>query len=272
MDIYGKRFIYAGTYSSTKDMIVALTDSDAYRSVHGEEKTESFFNRKSKQLHYLGTTWDDSPSSFSVELVKTTSGAYSASDVRIIEKWLFHQSSNKKFYIDPADDPNNETSETIGGAVKRLYANCRFTNPTKLMYNGGVVGFSATMECDCGWVWQDAITQTSTFNTTSNTVIVSVDSDIPDYTYPRIVLKAGTSGGDITIVNQTDDSTRITSLDDIAANATIVMNSAINYITDGYYDSFPNQNFVRLLTGNNTLSITGDVSEISITWSNMRYW
>lgn len=272
MDIYGKRFIYAGTSSSTYDMIVALTDSDAYKYVHGNEKTETFFGRKSKSLYYLGTTWDDSPSSFSVEFVKTTNGPYSASDAREIEKWMFNQSSNKKFYIDPIDDPNNETSETIGGDIKRLYVNCRFTNPTKLLHNGGIVGFSCTMECDCGWVWQDAITQTETFSGNNNTVTVSVDSDVPDYIYPKIVIAAGSSGGDISIVNQADDSYRITSLKDIPANSVIVMNSAINYITEDYYSSFPEHNFIRLLDGDNILTINGNVDEITITWSNMRYW
>ena len=272
MDIYGKRFIYAGVNSYDYDMILALTDSDAYRSVRGKDETKSFYSRKSKQLRYLGTDWDESPSSFSVELIHSVGVPYSKSQVRTLERWLFNQSSNKKFYVDARDDLNNSTTEEVNGEPKRLYVNCRFTNPTRLLYNGGVVGFSCTMECDCGWVWQDAITQTHTFTNTSNSVTVSVDSDNPDYTYPRIVLKAGTSGGDITIANQLDDSYRLTTLKDVTANDIIVMNSAINYITEEYYELFPEHNFVRLLSGDNVLTINGDVAEISITWSNMRYW
>lgn len=272
MDIYGKRFIYAGVSSYDYDMILAVMDSSTYMRVSGESKEQSFYGRKSRSNYYLGTNWDDSPASFSVELIHASNAPYTKNQVRALEKWLFNQSGNKKFYVDARDDYYNETTEEILGVDRRLYVNCRFTNPTKLMYNSGVIGFSCTMECDSGWVWQDAITQTETLSGSSNTVTVSVDSDVPDYIYPKIVLTAGSSGGDISIVNQTDDSYRITSIRDVPANSVIVMNSAINYITEEYYESFPDHNFVRFLSGDNTLTINGDVAEITITWSNMRYW
>ena len=271
MDIYGKRFIYDGKQSYDYNLILAVTSSTTYLRTSGEEETQSFYDRKGRRNRYLGTNWDKSPATFPVELVHTYNIPYTNDQLREIEKWLFNQSKNKKFYIDARDDHDNATTEEINGEEKRLYINCRFTNPTKLMYNGGVVGFSCMMECDSGLAWQDAITQTESFSNTSNTVTVSVDSDVPDYIYPRIVLTMGNSGGDVTIVNQTDDIYRVTELDDIPANSVIVMNSAINYITEEYYESFPNHNFVRLLDGDNTLTVNGNLASMSITWSNMRY-
>lgn len=249
-----------------------MVDSHAYLSVHGEENTQSFFGRKPKRLYYIGTTWDESPSSFEVELIRTVHNPYTPSELRSLEKWLFSQTAYKKFYIDPDDDTDGLTSETINGEVKRLYVNCKFTNPTKLMFDGGVMGFSCTMECDSGWVLQDAITYAPELDGDSNTVTITVDSDVPDYIYPRVVITSGSSGGDIYIINQTDDSYRTTSLKDVSPNSVIIMNSAINYITPEYYDYFPNHNFIRLVDGENTLTIEGDVSAITFTWSNMRYW
>lgn len=70
------------------------------------------------------------------------------SERRAIEKWLFNKREYCKLYLDMADDLYGETFEYIDGIRKRNYLNCRFINPEKLEYNGGIVGYKATLEAD----------------------------------------------------------------------------------------------------------------------------
>lgn len=169
---------------------------------------------------------------------------------------------------------NNNGTEYVDGEAKRLYMNCRFVNPTYLEYEGGIVGYKATLEADCGYWWQDAITKTFTFNhasaSSSTTISIPVDTDIDDYTYPRISVTMNANGGDFAIVNHTDDSARTTSFTGVTGNATITIDSSYNYISDQYYLKFRSQNFPRLLGGSNTLTVRGQVSSISVTYNNRR--
>lgn len=84
-------------------------------------------------------------------------------------------------------------------AAHKRYLRCRFINPSKLEYNGGVVGYKATLEADSGWWWQDPITAAFTLNhasATSNSMIsITPDTDVDDYIYPKVTITAGNISG-----------------------------------------------------------------------------
>jgi phage-related protein len=90
--------------------------------------------------------------------------------------------------------------------------------------------------------------------------------------YPKVTIQTGSSGGDIQIINFTDDTTRATSFVSLSPNITLTMRGdGINYISGDYYQKFSNKNFIRLLDGENTLNITGDVKKITFEFQNRRY-
>lgn len=80
----------------------------------------------------------------------------------------------------------------------RRFLRCRFINPTKLEYNGGIVGYRVTLEADTGWWLQDPVTYTYSVNqsagATSN-ISLTPNTDSDTYIYPRVTITSGSSGG-----------------------------------------------------------------------------
>lgn len=164
--------------------------------------------------------------------------------------------------------------EYINGEPKDIYLECRFISPTVLEYNGGIIGYRATLEASSGYWIQEQVTETfAVDNSTEGSIThinIAIDTDIDDYTYPEITVVIGNTGGDVSITNYTDSTTRHTSFVDVAAGATIVIDSSYNYISGQYYLKFSNQNFPRLLNGNNDLVISGDVQSVTVRYNNRR--
>lgn len=273
MDFYGCHFEYAGISSRTYGLIIANIETARNTSISGKVATVALFNKREKRNLYITTSYKDSPIQFDAEVVSET--PIDLYRQREIEKWLFHRHGYKKLYMDIIDDVRAESYELIDGEQKRLYLNCRFTNPAKLEYNGGVVGYQFTVECDGCMAWQDAISKTYALAHTDasgfSTFDLCIDTDISDYVYPKVTFVVGTSGGNVSIVNNSDDSSRVTEFVELPANAIVVINGATNYVSGNYYDYFAYKNFIRLLDGDNKLSVLGDVQTISFEWQNMRY-
>lgn len=109
---------------------------------------------------------------------------------------------------------------------------------------------------------------------------VEIDTDIDGYTYPELVIHTGKSDHNtISILNTNDkyisttqgNIERKTVFTDIPAYQTITIDSRTNYVSDGLYQKMSQKFFPRFVSGINTLEITGDISDIVITWQNRRY-
>lgn len=263
MDLYGCHFTLGDKHSGNLILAAGLVDRNS--AISGKHKPKNIFSKKEKKNYFIDNDYAEAAMSFDIEIITDDGSVLDNSRLREIEKWLFVPSRYRKLYIDKEDDEDGETTEVVDETEKRLYLNCKFLDPKKLEYNGGVVGFSARLECDSSMAWQDAITKTIT----ENSEIVT-DTDLDDYIYPKVTIKAGDTEGDIIIVNVTDDSSRLTKFTGVPANAEIVMNGDINYISGDYYQYFSNRNFIRLLNGYNYIIMNG-VSEITFEWQNRRY-
>lgn len=277
-DIYGSHFTYGGTLSSTYGIMIASVESERFTQVAGTIAGVTIFNKSGKRNYLIDDDYSGSPLSFDVDIVTDDGRTLSNSECRAIEKWLFNRHRYRKLYVDHLDECGLTTEdysvETIDGEEKRLYLNCRFINASYLEYEGGIVGYRATLEADNGYWNQDAITKTINVNSTSasasSSFTIDVDTDIDDYTYPRVTIEMNSAGGEITLVNQTDNSARFTSFVDIAGGATVIIDSEYNYISDQYYLKFSKQNFPRLLDGANNFTVIGAVKSITFTYSNRR--
>lgn len=273
-DIYGMHFDLGGVSSREYGLIIASVDTERNISLYGSISGVFFYNRSSDQRLIVGDDLFSSPLSFDVDIVTDDMSTIKHNSRRKIESWLFGYLGYRKMYFDKDDDCLKETVEYVDGEEKRVYLNCRLINPTKIESDGGVVGYKVTIETDTGMFWQDPIIKefTSDNITESKSILtIDVDTDAYGYTYPKVDILVGSSGGDISIVNNTDSTSRITKFVGLSPMLSFYLVGGKNYVSEGNYEKFSNRNFVRLLPGENKLYLDGDISKISFEWNNKRY-
>lgn len=267
MEICGCHFEYAGESSRKFNLIMASVNTERDMRLNGNTTSVTLFNKKERRNYMLGTDYKESVLEFDAEVVAES--PITLYDRRAIENWLFNQKTYQKLYFDTMDDVFAEAYDMEQGEGLREYLNCRFVNPEKIEGNGGLMGYKFTVECDSNMAWMDTTTLTPTIANGACTVYV--DSDGYDYIYPKVTIQMGTTGGNISLTNNTDSSTRVTSLIGVAASAQFCMDGSINYISGGNYSKFGQKNFLRFVPGKNTISVTGDVSALMFQWNNRRY-
>ena len=273
-DIYGSHFEYDGRSSFEFGIIMVNITSERFTNLSGVIEGVTIFNKSSKRNYLIDDNYSNSPVAFEVDFITENERVLFQDECRKIEKWLFNRHNYRRFYIDTLDDCGESPYEAIDQKAKRLYRNCRFINPSRIEDGNGTVGYHATVECDSGYWWQDAISKT--FNIDNNSsgyteIKVKVDTDIDDYVYPKVSILTGLSGGDITITNATDDTQRQTKFEDIPPNTLLTIRSDINYISGNYYQNFINRYFPRLLDGINHIIVGGDIKTITYEFNNMRF-
>lgn len=273
-DMYGSHFEFAGKSSREYGLIIANIETNRVLQLSGSKNSVTLFNKKMKKRYLITDDYANSPLSFDIEIITADTRCLERRERREIEKWLFHQNGYCKFYLDMADDCFSENIEFINGQLKRNYLNCRLINPERIECGYGICGYKATLEADSNMFWQDAIEKTFLVNNTtknsSSILTVNVDTDINDYTYPKVTIHVGNVGGDIILSNNSDDSSRLTKFVDISPYATIVINGELNSVNDQYYEKFYKQNFLRLLDGENKLTVMGNVVSITLEFANRR--
>ena len=278
MEFIGNHFIYNGDDSARYNMIFALSNTEEFLSIGNSPVSKTIFNRQSNRTSIVSCDYSESNISFEILAINENGLPYSLSDQRKIERWLFVNNDYRKLYINNFDDP--DSYELTPSGLLGLYLNCKFINPSKITSGNGVVGYQFTVECDSSMAWQDPITKTITkqeiVNAGDNGVLIDVDTDFSGYTYPKIEI-TNASAGSIYICNITDDNERITAFspkdddDQGVPQGILIINSNTNYISGENYLRFSEQNFPRLLSGKNYLLFTGNISQVTITWSNRRF-
>ena len=274
MNIYGCHFTYSGIDSNTYSLIIANVNTSIDNRSAGSVNGEYLYRKSDKTFKLLGDSYRESQMVFDVDVVTEDGSVMPNATRRAVEKWLFNKQTFRKLYINENDDPLSETSEMIDGQKKRLYMMCRFINPIKIDTGCGVVGYSATIECDSGLLWQDAITYTYTAvdESSSGSFTITVDTDINDYTYPEVVITTLSGCEQFSITNQTDGQYRATSFTGMTGQDVIRMNGALGFVDRNHYGYFTGLNFIRLLDGENVFTYNGDIASISFTWSNRRFY
>lgn len=275
-EIYGAHFEYNGIQSRRYGLMIANIETERFNQTYGTRQGITLFNKSSLKRYLIDDDYYDSPITIDIEIITDNQKIINPHERRTIERWLFGQTKYQKFYIDMADDSTGESFEYKNGEYKRLYLNCRFVNPTKIEYNGGIVGYKTTLEADSGMWYQDRTVQTFTLNHESSsshsTIDVVVDTDLKRFTYPKVTLTTGDVGGNVTILNHADDIERTTQFSQLAANTSVILNGETNYISGQNFEKFYKQNFPRLLDGTNHIYISGNIKTIKFEFYNRRFW
>lgn len=271
-DMYGAHFEFAGVSSREWDLIFVNLNTSRMVQLGGAKSGITVFSKSANKRYLIDDDYSDSPVTFDVEIMTESERCLDSWERRKIEKWLFNHRDYRRLYMDMIDDRRGETYEYIDGVCKRNYLNCRFINPERIEGNGGVVGYKATLEADSNMFWQDPVVKSFvlTENNAGSNITVEVDTDLNEFIYPRVTIIVGGNGGDITIVNNSDDSSRITKFVDMSPLSSVTMIGEINYVSGQYYLKFADRNFIRLLDGKNTFTILGDVSSIEFEYSARR--
>lgn len=274
-DIYGSHFEFAGTSSREYGLIIANVNTSRSVSLGGVKEGVTIFSRAANKQYLIDDDYSSSPVSFDVEIISDSDECIELAERRKIEKWLFSKRDYSRLYLDVDDDIYGETYEYVDGEKKRNYLNCRFINPERVEGNGGVIGYKTTLEADSNMFWQDAIVKTYSVNNgtadaTSNITLL-VDTDFDEFIYPKVTIHVGSVGGDIIIFNNDDDSTRMTKFVDMSPSSSVTMKGEINYVSGQYYQKFANRNFIRLVDGENTLTVRGNVQSIDFEYSARRF-
>lgn len=268
-------FVYAGidSYDQYGIQIVNIETDRDLRMV-GEPEPLTVFGKKGLRNHLICDRYDDSILTYEVEFYREDGIPDSMRSE--IERWLFHRGSFNKLYMrEPGScSGSSQFLQTDEDGVP-LYLNCRFLAPVKIEDGNGLVGYRATMQTDAPFAWADETEQvfalTGGSASTSAVVDVVVNSDLPEYIWPKVTIWMGSTGGDITIANGTDDASRLTSFAGITASTQLVINNETNFISGQNYTKFSNKNFIRLVNGVNHISVIGDITSIKFAFRNRRY-
>ena len=272
MDFYGSHFEYAGELSRKYGLIIACINTQRNALLTGKSQSVSIFNKRNHVRYSVGSVYSEAPLTFDMEVI--SEDPIDGEWRRKIQKWLFHQRDYQKLYIEDNEICFGEVFAPVNGYPRRMYLNCRFVNPEIIEGNEGIIGYKFSVECDSRMAWQDPMTVIETFPGGSDFVggiTVRVDTDSEEYTYPIVTIRTGSTGGEIVLVNTSDDTNRLTRFNDLAPDAEIVINSAFNYVSGNNYEKFADRNFPRLIDEDNIISISGDVISIEVKWQNMRY-
>jgi phage-related protein len=165
--------------------------------------------------------------------------------LKTLATWLF-QEDYKEFYTE--DEPDK---------IFYLFA----TNQVDFMTNGANEGyFEVQFKSKFPYALTTSATPTSTI-TGSGTIVIDNLSNAFQYYYPEIEITVN-SGTSVSFTN-TSDSNRVTSFSGLTTAEVLYVNnekkqlvsSTANYRYDGF-----NKNWLRLVQGVNTISVTGNAT------------
>lgn len=266
--LFSKHFVYNNVPSLQFGLFFGHIDTERFKRLCGEFKYNTqYYNSQNKNVIY-DIDKDDSALSFDVEIISETPIVHL--QARQIKKWLFNNSEYHKLYSDRTED---RTFEIVNGEEKRLYVECIFSNPEELRYADGLHGWKCTCQLSSGFAFQDKIERT--YTDFSSDITVKVDSDYDDYLYPVLVIDVNESSNptDVTIINKSDNN-RIMKLQDVTMGTKIYADCADCIVTDdsniSLYEKLSERKFLRLVNGDNVLSISG-ASKLNISWQNLRW-
>lgn len=283
-------FTYGDFNSRDFNLIFAHVETEPYNKTNGTLKVNAFYNKTNGTRYFTGYDATESPLSLEVEIVTDDASTLSMQDCKTIERKLFNSNIFKKLFVDISDVCDDDGYSMQNGEMQKLYLNCVLVNPERIVSGDGVVGYRCTVECDSGYAAYE-VTKRYEFDDVYNNpiphfhrIVVSVDSDVDDYTYPSIAIQTKDNASNIRVQNETallseDDyvsfRVRENLTDYVIGKVKIEMDGNTKMVTtDGEqlddHTEF-NRKFLRLVNGDNLIAVAGRVESFEIRWVNRRY-
>lgn len=233
-------FTYDGVFSAEYGLMIAdFDDSSVIETAAFSLSLNTHKPSKSNRFFHNGVKYDSAPThQFSI----ISAQAIPDSVRREVLSWLVGRSAYKKLIIHQPD-------------LEHYWYNCVFTNVEIVYVHGYCHGFRLTANFDSPYQYGEPSTVTLSGTGETQSVTIINESDIlDDYTYPLVTL----TGTRISIVNNTDDTSRPFTISDLSSNEKIVVDNEMRYIESSYghprLANF-NKNWLRLRHGENELSV-----------------
>ena len=168
---------------------------------------------------------------------------------REILSWLLSRSEYKKLVVHQPD-------------LEGYWYNCVFPDINIVYARGRCVGFTVTALFDSMYGYGEPKTFTVSGTGGTRTLSLNNESDVLDgYVYPKVSFRASSpsSGFDIQLINNTDDSSRVFGFSGLSPNESVSVDNELKIITSSVsgdkLSNFTKQWF-RLRRGVNKLSVT----------------
>ncbi len=239
-------FTYDDIKSETYNLMIADIDDAAVKNITALSPT-LYTTRPPTSSHFLhnGIEYVNAPQH--TFTVFSTNGEIDLNRRTEVLSWLMSSDSFKELRF-------RQTTSPLGTSYR-----CVFTNAESIYIDNRCCGFKLTAAFDSPY-------SVSMFETSgpAMSLTINIHTDIVDeYIYPIVEF----TGDGITIVNETDDSNRPFAFTGCGTNAkgvrvdnelkTITSNDTLHSVS---LSNFTSKNWLRLRSGENELSITGNGS------------
>jgi hypothetical protein len=253
---YAKSFTYNGIPSELFNIQVASIDSGD-SAVNGPgsgtiEIIENYVYRRPVPYFY-GVKFT-SKVSFPISFFSPDE--IDAQTFSYLQNWLFGQLNYKNFVLIQPD-------------MDSFYINAIFTEPNVIRAGNIIYGLQGTCIMDSQFAW--TYPKTSIYNYTSapsaSSLILNNDSHYAGYLYPQMTFTVNSAGSSLSIIN-TSDNNREFLFSGLSPNEVITINNDLGIVTSSLLIprlSIFNKKFLRFVPGINILSITGGISQLTLT-------
>lgn len=257
MGFYAYNFTFDGKSSEDYGLFICSIGSKSSSPEDGGGAVNIHTDKTNKMDHnyLLGTSYDNV---LSFTLTFGCKQGKTRLEVSEINNWLIGHDDYKKLYIEQEDMVN-------------IYFNC-ILNDFKIVSIAGIpYAFECEVVCDRGWGLENEKDYIYNVSSTGNSFSHNNTSHTNKITLPVLTIKMS-GGGDITITNVTNDNyqTKLTGLNSGEIITLDCENEIILSSLGLMRLSNFNKHWFELLPGNNNITITGNISEIKITYSNIR--
>lgn len=257
-------FTYDDFQSKDYGIRFAYFDTSEHTVLGGGYTYTNFYSKTGhRNIPISALQTEDNIVSFEIEMM--AENGLSDEDEAIVYDKLFNNLSFKTLIVDNqlSETEDNQQSET----QPVYYMNCLFTDPERInaIMDGSVVtvGYKCNLILDSAWMWTDKTVEIQD----SESYTIKVETQIKDYTYPILTISVGSTGGTVSIVNNSDND-YTTSFESLSPATEIVMTPdycKIDYTgTGSIWAKFYDKHFLRLIPGDNNITISGDVESLKV--------
>lgn len=256
MSFYAKTFVFDGTASDSYGLFCAKRDSggvDASPLGSEIEIIEDYVNRRETPYFY-GVLFN-SKLSFPISFFSET--AIPRERVSEISRWLFGLPTYRQLKI-------------IQDDMGDIYYNCMLTQNNLICIGNKVFGFESTVICDSPWAYGNDFTFTK--STVTGTVIINNNSDNSRYTKPLMTLEFSSGQSNVSVENTTDTGSDKMTFTSVSSGEIITIDNDLRTIssTVASIQNRFNGKYIYLVQGNNSITLTGNFSKFTVTYTPAR--
>ena len=256
MSFYAKSFNYAGEVSELYNLQIASIDSGGTTTNPGSggvEIIDQFVLRRPIPFFY-GIKYTQKMS-FPISFFSPDE--ISAVDLSYIQRWLFGRLNYQSLAIIEPD-------------MDSFFMNCIFTEPTIIRAGNIIYGVQGvcTMDSQFAWTYPRQTIYNYTSPPSGSQIVINNDSHYTGYLYPEMTFRMSASGSALSIIN-TSDNNREFLFSGLSPNEVITINNDLGIVTSSLLIprlSVFNKHFLRFAPGINILSVTGGISQMTLTY------